>query len=209
MLLVSIRKLLKRCIMNLTPIPKILQLDMSGLPHSWITIEEAVNYYAKDMVIYELGSPVATYHGGVNRLTQEESRITANSIIGIKGSRVKSSEFRKPLNLTNHTLFERDRHLCAYCGDVLHTTDLSREHIVPVCQDGSNEWMNVVTACKACNGKKGGRTLEQSGMSLLYLPYVPDRYESFILTQGTRRILSDQMDFLLSKVPKNSRLKLN
>lgn len=194
--------------MILSPTPKILQLDMSGMPHSWLTIEEAINYYAKDMVIYELGNPVVTYHGGINRITNQESCITANSIIGIKGSKVKSHEFKRQPTLTNETLFQRDRHLCAYCGEVFNHVDLSREHIVPICQDGENTWMNVVTACKHCNGKKGGRTLEQSGMSLIYLPYIPDRYESFILAEG-RRILSDQMEFLLSRVPKTSRLKMN
>jgi 5-methylcytosine-specific restriction endonuclease McrA len=195
--------------MNLSRNPKILQLDMSGMPHSWISIEDAITYYARDMVLYEIGNPVATYHGGVNRITNEVSQITANSIIGIKGSRVKPGSYRKPFHLSNSTLFERDRHLCAYCGDIYQSVDLSREHIVPICQNGENSWMNVVTACKNCNGKKGGRTLEQSGMNLLYLPYVPDRYESFILSQGPRRILSDQMEFLLSKVPKTSRLKLH
>lgn len=194
--------------MSLVQIPKILQLDVSGMPQSWITIEEAVTYYAKDMVIYELGNPVATYHGGINRITQEESKITANSIIGIKGTKVKPHDYKRQPPLNNHTLFERDRYLCAYCGEVFRHENLSREHIVPLCQNGENTWMNVVTACKDCNGQKGGRTLEQSNMKLIYLPYVPDRYESFILAEG-RRILSDQMEFLLRKVPKTSRLKMN
>jgi 5-methylcytosine-specific restriction endonuclease McrA len=182
---------------------------MSGSPHSWLTIEEAVGYYARDMVIYELGSPVATYRGGINRLTNQESQITANSIISIRSTHVKDSEFKRVPHLTNETLFERDRHVCAYCGDKYHSSDLSREHIIPTCQKGANTWMNVVTACKPCNGKKGGRTLDQANMSLLYLPYVPNRYEAFILDQGTRRILADQMEFLLKKVPNTSRLKAN
>lgn len=193
----------------LNPTPKILQVDMAGLPHSWLTIEEAIVYYAKDMVLFELGNPVISYRGGFNRITNEQSIITTNSIIGVKGSKVRKNEYNRVPSLTNETLFERDRYLCAYCGDVFHHKDLSREHIVPICQNGTDTWMNVVSACKHCNGHKGGRTLEQSGMSLLYLPYVPDRYESFILEQGTRRILSDQMEFLLSKVPKSSRLKMN
>lgn len=195
--------------MNATPIPRILQLDMSGSPHSWLTIEEAVGYYARDMVIYELGSPVATYRGGINRMTNEESCITANSIISIKSTHVKNGDYKRTTALTNETLFERDRHVCAYCGDKFNTSDLSREHITPTCQKGANTWMNVVSACKPCNGKKGGRTLEQARMILLYLPYVPNRYEAFILTQGTRRILADQMEFLLKKVPNTSRLKIN
>lgn len=188
---------------------RILQLDVSGQPNSWLTVEEAISYYAKDQVLYELGSPVVTYHGGINKKTNKESIITTNSIISIKGTRVKSKEFKHFIYLTNKTLFERDHYLCAYCGEVFSQEDLSREHIIPVCQKGENSWMNVVTSCKSCNNHKGGRTLEESNMKLLYLPYIPDRYESFILTQGSKCILADQMEFLLSKISKNSRFNIH
>lgn len=194
--------------MQLNPTPKILQVDAAGLPRRWITIEDAVSYYAKDMVMFELGNPVVTYRGGINRLTDTQSQITANSIIGIKGTVVRQSDIERTPILTNEKLFERDRYVCAYCGEHFHDKDLSRDHIKPVCQGGKDLWINVVTACRVCNSEKGGRTLEQAKMSLLYLPYTPDRYESFILAQGAKRILSDQMEFLLNKVPKTSRFKM-
>ena len=43
-----------------------------------------------------------------------------------------------------------------------------------------------------------------SGVPLLYTPYVPSLWEDFILRN--RRILADQMDFLMAHVPKTSRL---
>lgn len=195
--------------LNLDITPKILQVDVSGHPKRWITIEAAVSYYAKDMVVFELGNPVATFRGGINRLTDTQSKITANSIIGVKNCIVRQADMHKTPTLTNDKLFDRDRHMCAYCGDVFHSRELSRDHVKPVCQKGADTWMNVVTSCIACNCQKGGRTLEQSRMSLLYLPYIPDRYENFILTQGSKKVLADQMDFLLKKVPNTSRLKLS
>jgi 5-methylcytosine-specific restriction endonuclease McrA len=39
--------------------------------------------------------------------------------------------------------------------------------------NGQHSWENVVTACSYCNHKKGGRTLEQSGMKLLKVPAEP------------------------------------
>lgn len=192
---------------ELNPTPRILQVDMAGLPKKWISIEDAVLHYAKGSVLFELGNPVTTYRGGMNRLTHTQSQITTNSIIGIRGTVIRKADMERVPNLTNEKLFERDRHLCAYCGDVFSDKELSRDHIKPVCQGGKNIWNNVVTACKKCNSDKGGRTLEQAKMKLIYLPYTPDRYESFILSQGTRRILADQMEFLLQKVPQNSRLK--
>jgi hypothetical protein len=69
---------------------------------------------------------------------------------------------------------------------------------------GIDTWMNCITACRACNGRKGNRMPEEARMSLLYLPYVPSLHEDMIL-RG-RRILVDQMDFLLASVPRSSRL---
>jgi hypothetical protein len=71
-------------------------------------------------------------------------------------------------------------------------------------QKGQDHWMNVVTACKSCNHRKGNRTPEQARMPLLYAPYVPSLWEDFILRN--RRILADQMEFLMSHLPKSSRL---
>ena len=67
--------------------------------------------------------------------------------------------------------------------------------------------MNVVTACIKCNSRKGCRTPEEAGMSLLYLPYTPNWFEDLILQAGGRKILADQMEFLMAKVPTNSRLR--
>ncbi len=54
--------------------------------------------------------------------------------------------------------------------------------------------------------RKGNRTPEEARMPLLYLPYVPSRWEDFIL--ANRRILADQMAYLLAKVPAGSRLHI-
>ena len=71
-------------------------------------------------------------------------------------------------------------------------------------QNGIDTWMNVVTACRPCNHRKSHRTPEQAHMPLLYTPYVPSLWEDFILRN--RRILADQMEFLMAHVPKSSRL---
>ena len=64
--------------------------------------------------------------------------------------------------------------------------------------------MNSVTACRPCNTRKGNRAPEQANMPLIYIPYVPNRHEHFILRN--RRILADQMEYLLAGVPRTSRL---
>ena len=182
---------------------KVLKLSAQGLPQSWISLEEAVLHYAADEVRWEAGAEVAVFHGGHNALTGRQSIITVNSIIGTVGV-PRINPFNLRPSLTNSKLFARDRCLCAYCGGLCQEDELTREHIVPLAQRGLDSWMNVVTACKSCNHRKGNRTPEQSHMPLLYAPYVPSLWEDFILRN--RRILADQMAFLMTHLPRNSRL---
>ena len=66
--------------------------------------------------------------------------------------------------------------------------------------------MNVVTACRQCNGHKRNRLPQEAGMELLYAPYIPNKAEYLILTN--RRIFVDQMEFLRQHVSVHSRLGL-
>ena len=182
---------------------KVLKLSAQGLPQSWISLEQAVLHYAADEVRWEVGARVALFRGGHNAVTGQQSQIAVNSIIGTKGVPNINPFDLKP-GLTNSKLFARDRNVCAYCGHDHHEEELTREHIIPFAQNGKDHWMNVVTACRACNHRKGSRTPEQAGMSLVYTPYVPSLWEDFILRN--RRILADQMEFLMAHLPKNSRL---
>jgi hypothetical protein len=180
-----------------------LKLSAQGLPQSWITLEQAVTHYAAGDVRWELGARVALFRGGHNTLTGVQSQIAVSSIIGTRGV-PEINPFELQPSLTNAKLFQRDRNICAYCGGLFKEEDLTREHIVPVAHHGANHWMNVVTACRACNHRKASRTPEQAHMPLLYAPYVPSLWEDFILRN--RRILADQMDFLMAHVPRSSRL---
>lgn len=180
----------------------ILALDPSGIPRKWINAETAVCYHAKELVVWSLGDPIVLYRGGYNR-QGEQSIVTSPSIIAVKGKDFIPSKFAK-VALTNRALFARDRNLCAYCGKHFESVKLSRDHIVPVSRGGLNKWTNVVAACKKCNTHKNDETLDECGMQLLYVPYEPNHYENLILQN--RRILADQMEYLLAGVPKHSRI---
>lgn len=181
--------------------PLVLTVDMAGLPQAWVALEEAITYHAKQMVAWSLGYEVREFRGGWQR-NGTRSRIATKSILAIKGS-VPGRLVHAP-GLTNALLFARDRHLCAYCGEGHMSRDLSRDHVVPVSHGGRDSWTNSVTACKKCNIRKANRTPEQADMPLIYVPYVPNRHEQFILRN--RRILADQMEYLLAGVPRTSRL---
>jgi 5-methylcytosine-specific restriction endonuclease McrA len=184
-------------------IMEVLQLDVSGRPQAWISAREAAVIYACDGVAWTLGDISYVLRGGMQRLTGLQSRIDVHPIIAVRGS-VPSRAWRQTPALSNLKLFARDRQVCAYCGHRFHIDDLTREHIVPTSRGGTDSWMNCITACRPCNGHKGSRLPEEARMTLMYLPYVPSLHEDMIL-RG-RRILSDQMEFLLASVPRSSRL---
>lgn len=186
-------------------LPLILQLNKGGEPVKWINYEDACTFYAKDRVLWSLGEYKVNLRGGTNAKTGQQSILTMDTIIAVDND-VSPSKFRRNTPaLTNKTLFERDRNLCAYCGNLFKKSDLTRDHIFPTSKGGKDVWENVVTACVHCNQWKGDRTLEQADLKLMYVPYVPN-YCEFLILQN-RRILFDQMQFLLSGIPKNSRLR--
>ena len=181
----------------------VLQLDVSGRPQAWISPREAALLYACDTVAWTLGDTFQVLRGGIQRVSGLQSRIALHPIIAVRGT-VPARAWRQSPALSNPKLFNRDRHVCAYCGGHFAFDELTREHIRPVSRGGDDSWMNCITACRACNGHKGNRLPEEAHMALLYLPYVPSLHEDMIL-RG-RRILADQMDFLLASVPRSSRL---
>lgn len=183
---------------------QILRLNYAGLPIEWINYQTAVRLYCNDQVTYECGGSSLIVRGGVSKMTGLQSKIQINSIIATKNySKVAYSDYTPPL--TNLTLFQRDARTCMYCGGTFTLKNLSRDHIIPLSKGGKDKWMNSVTACKRCNNQKGDREPEHANMPLLAVPFVPSRIEYLIL-RG-RRILADQMDFLLSHVPKNSLIR--
>jgi len=184
--------------------PLILSLDLHGIPHRWISWQQACYYHAKNLVAWTLGERTFTFNGGISRLTGERSSITTHSIIAVKGKAMAGRGFNQVPPLNNRELFRRDRHRCAYCGVDFHYFRLTCDHVLPISRGGRSTWMNVVTACRQCNGAKRNRTPDEAGMQLLYAPYVPNKAEYLILTN--RRIFADQMEFLAQHVSAHSRL---
>lgn len=181
--------------------PLILMVDVGGRPTEWVDWQKAAGHYISEKVAWTVGDPAIVLHGGINH-SGERSILELHPIISVSGAR-PGKHTRTKVSLNNTTLFQRDRHTCMYCGATLHKSLLSRDHVVPRGVGGSDDWENVVTACKPCNHRKGCRTPEQASMKLLALPYVPSYVEGLILSN--KRVLADQMEYLLAQQPKISR----
>src|SRR5258707_2954299 len=128
--------------------PLILSLDAHGVPHRWISWQQACFYYAKNLVAWTLGDATFTYYGGISRITGERSSITAHSIIAIKGKALAAKGFHQVPPLNNRELFRRDCHICAYCSGEFSYFRLTRDHITPLSRGGRATWMKVGTALR-------------------------------------------------------------
>ena len=184
--------------------PLILRLDIAGRPQRWIPWQDAVILDSREMIAWTAGERTFTFYGGVNRVSGCRSQITVNSIIAVRGYSRTAGDERLVPPLSNRELFLRDDHLCMYCGRELPSYLLTRDHLVPLSRGGADCWSNVVAACRGCNHAKGSRTPDEAGMSLLAVPYVPNRAEYLVLSN--RRILADQMEFLKKRFGRTSRL---
>ncbi len=70
-------------------------------------------------------------------------------------------------------IFLRDHSTCQYCGKIFGRNQLTLDHVIPIVQGGKKSWENIVTACKPCNQRKGGRTPSQAGLQLIRKPKQP------------------------------------
>ncbi len=57
---------------------------------------------------------------------------------------------------TRFEVFKRDSFTCRYCGQQSPTVVLEVDHIVPVCDGGSDDTINLTTSCWNCNRGKAG-----------------------------------------------------
>lgn len=183
---------------------QVLQLDIQGTPQAWIGAEDAALHYSTGSVAWEEGAePLVVLRGGWNVASGRQSTLTIQPIIALRG-RPKLNLFDVVPSVTKAKLLRRDRCTCAYCAQTFNERDLQAEHIRPASKGGPYSWMNLVSACSRCNALKSNRSPEEARMPLVYLPYVPSRYEDFLL--AGRNIRADVHEWLAARLPKTSRL---
>lgn len=84
--------------------------------------------------------------------------------------------------LTRQNIFRRDHNKCQYCGLM---NDLTLDHLIPRSKGGKSTWVNLVTACKTCNSKKGDLSPEKAGMRLSREPFRPSYLMFLKFSMGT------------------------
>lgn len=82
---------------------------------------------------------------------------------------------RNSVKFNRRNIFLRDEHCCQYCQKHFPRQQLSLDHIQPRSRGGDDSWENIVCACLKCNVRKGGRTPQEAGMSLMKPAIKPSR----------------------------------
>lgn len=144
-----------------------LKLNADHRPVEIIPWRKAVELLVKDKV-----GVVVSYNEWVVR--SPSTRLKVPSVVFLKEYAPVPS--RVPFNRRN--VYTRDRFTCQYCRQRvqrggLRVRDLTFDHVNPECYGGTKTWENIVTSCKECNQKKGGRTPEEADMQLFQKPYHP------------------------------------
>jgi 5-methylcytosine-specific restriction endonuclease McrA len=88
---------------------------------------------------------------------------------------------RPRVRLTRREIFIRDHHTCQYCG--LKTRDLTLDHVIPRHRGGKHTWDNLVSACRSCNHRKGGKAVEEARMALRRPPIEPKANSFYLFGQ--------------------------
>lgn len=83
---------------------------------------------------------------------------------------------RRPA-FTRFNVYLRDRWVCQYCDIRFKTNELTFDHVIPRSRGGQSSWDNIVTACKACNTRKGNRMPHECEMYPLMEPIQPNIFE--------------------------------
>lgn len=125
--------------------------------------------------------------------------VTASRTIDAPSVIRLSHLIRRPhprVKLTRREIFIRDNYTCQYCGT--HSGDLTIDHIVPRSRGGSHSWENLVSACRSCNHRKGGKLLTDSKMRLRQQPYEPRAGRYYTIQ---RRLNSAVTDAWLKFIP--------
>jgi len=77
---------------------------------------------------------------------------------------------RKP-RATKTNILQRDNFTCQYTGQKLPRAKLNIDHVLARSKGGKEDWLNLVTCSKDINSKKGNKSNEEAGLTLIRKPF--------------------------------------
>lgn len=89
------------------------------------------------------------------------------------------------------TILTRDRFTCGYCGRGAPDVLLQVDHIVPVSKGGTDDEINLLTACRECNGGKSDTIIENHPRSPLSMQTLLELRERAELARSCAQLVVD------------------
>jgi 5-methylcytosine-specific restriction endonuclease McrA len=141
--------------MNLMRKP-VLQLNASYEALRIVSAKKALTLITKGVALVEVPTNIQVHEG-----------IYLPSVIRLRTYR------HVPIRMqvvSRKNIFLRDGERCMYCGEKFKNSELTLDHIIPKSRGGGQSWNNLVACCKRDNHRKGDRTPEEAGMTLIHKP---------------------------------------
>jgi 5-methylcytosine-specific restriction endonuclease McrA len=142
--------------------PQVLVLNVWMQPHAIYTWQDAI---------------VALYKGNVDVLEEYEATVSSPSVTlqipAVIKLRKTLSTHKKGLKFSRMNVLTRDGQRCCYCGQRGSLRDLNYDHVLPRSRGGTTTWLNIVTAHRGCNTRKGNKTPAEAGLKMHFQPHVP------------------------------------
>ncbi len=84
--------------------------------------------------------------------------------------------FKKEIRFQKELLYYRDHCVCQYCGTELTVKTTTIDHVMPSSRGGTDDWDNVVAACKDCNNEKTN-IVDPKKWRPKHAPWTPTYYQ--------------------------------
>jgi len=156
------------------------------LNRSWVAINVATVRRALTLVFQDVARIVSphdysTYDFGAwieaSHRAKKSKRIRSSSfeicVPEVIVLTVFNGQFAQDVKFSRRNIFERDQHVCQYCGHKFERGELTLDHVIPRSRGGNSTWENIVLACLECNIRKGSRMPREAQMNLLRNPAKP------------------------------------
>lgn len=151
-----------------------LVLTLDGVPIARVSPERAV-------VLIMQNKAYMIQTQGQEMFHSQRHQVPVPAVIGLTSWYKLPPHYYGHARLSVATLLRRDNWTCQYCGrekrDLKENEFLTRDHVFPASRGGEDRWENVVLSCISCNNRKGDKTPDEAGMTLLRQPFAPSRWQ--------------------------------
>lgn len=159
------------------------------------------SYYLPVRVLHWQDAIKMVYEGTVRVVVEYDETVSSPSVtwkvpavIALKRSVRKY--VKGAVKFSRRNVYARDSFRCQYCGGHFSEEELTYDHVVPKSGGGRRTWTNIVSACRACNSRKGNRSCDESGMFPLRSPLEPSVMEILSPVIDPSNAPDEWLDFL-------------